>query len=419
MHQSYVRAIHSLWERPLDPCQHEAGLSLLPLVAELGGAQQLPPPRRIMFPAETPAFGTHWPMATTTTTTTTGGEQSFLDQLRDSFSSDSLHIPDCCGPARRQQQEKKSPIPQVDDDFPFLGHSSQSPLRLERCKSRMMGEKCDNTSVGTTSTLEESIVSGTTTSSSAIIVRRLGRMEVPKSTRRPRRRRRRVCLLENCHCPYHEPTGPIDVDSLECEEQQGNNNNRISIDVYYPEDASMMHETERISVSRRDDSAAAAQKNNTTIHSCCAHVGSSGSRHTTEASFTLPRYNSEDTDSSLSNLDEIILDETDMSRGLVGYQEGCEPEVIAKFSDSDVQRWELEDLAQEEEANDTLDLLSSHNSRTEPNAAAAREQQSPATHHSRGSSSRQSSRASRHSSKTKMSSSTTYPKTIPASAAEV
>lgn len=218
-------------------------------------------------------------------------------------------------------------------------------------------------------------------------------------------------MLENCNCSYHSHqceeeakySGPVDVDLIQEEICKGNifvvpglrdGYNESSSASYYENrsSAAALREPGAVQFPTNEDSYEVIMSNRTALESEPGFVVQDS---TTSSSFLF-----EDNVTDMKNFplsgacwtekEGFVFDETEISRGLVGYQEGFEPEVIT------VHRWELVGDQEGEE-------------KSPPSQSSKEERRSRASH----------SRAS-HTSRLSREEPPPYnPANIPASAAEV
>ena len=300
---------------------------------------------------------------------------------------DQILVNPCCGPHSLKRATASSIQNSSVDLIKTLGSSEQS-----------IGEQ-ELASILTTTTIDESV---STSSIQSFMtppieqdkqreIHRDGKTRLGESVRqrrspipRPQRRRRRVCLLKDCNCQYHQALerslGPIDVDSL-CEEVK-------------PEDKSVVTSIlddleETFSIAQHKKSLVAHSTHSKSSRSLASGDTSTSSDSNIDPSFQVEvrvvssRSSKPNPDNSdITNLaassqvsvpvdvddymtceqdgsgeDEFVLDELELSRELVGYIEGFEPEVITRYTTHDVARWEREQYM---DAEDRLDLDSFH-----------------------------------------------------------
>ena len=183
----------------------------------------------------------------------------------------------------------------------------------------------------------------------------------------------RVCVVQNCQqhsarsvqqqqqAREERSLGPIDVDSLHCEEEQPADIRRRA-DYKGPVDLDTLETTTPYSRSFR--------------HLETVQSGEMlfGDERTTVSTVSTDESQPVDVDDFLDasswaqDEQEVVLDETDICRGLAGYAAGFEPEVIANLSQDQQQGHWDEDVDDEDDDEEQNKLVAQLRSRLPPSA---------------------------------------------------
>lgn len=291
----------------------------------------------------------------------------------------------CCGPDMLKRATASS---REHPTIEFLRTSGSSEHSIEQ----------EVASILTTTTIDESV----STSSIQSFMSPIDQQEVklshavprgtsvrqrPTALPRPHRTRRRVCLLKNCRCVDHQAlersvVGPVDVDSF-CQEEKPEDKAVITSILddldetfrFHPEKGSLSSQKNQSKSSRSlasgDTSSSSDTSGDSPLQAKVTVVARRSIKHDSDIQSLAESRSSrvsvpvdvdafvisEEEEEEENAEDEFILDELEMSRGLVGYLDGCEPEVISRYSAIDVIRWEAE---QQEDFEDQNDLDSFH-----------------------------------------------------------